>query len=176
MKMKVYKVTEKDGNEKFYADSYSVEHKKTTINIFVMGKGIVKFPRKKVAELEIEVAEKWSYAELRRILDDHGEHVAKRYAERKLPCAECCIRSYLYIAKQSKDPAFMDELAEKAGFEVYRHTSNVICFGIFLFPIAELDDWLKTHHGYTEEDHGSMKDFCTFKWGQEFTDKLELSL
>lgn len=34
--------------------------------------------------------------------------------------------------------------------------------------IIKLDDILHERHGYTEEEHGSMRDFITLKWGTEF--------
>ena len=39
---------------------------------------------------------------------------------------------------------------------------------IGLFDVIKFDDILHDRFGYSEEEHGSMNDFITMKWGAEF--------
>ena len=46
-------------------------------------------------------------------------------------------------------------------------------FGIYDFDIVGFDDWLHRRKGYSEEKHGSIKDFITLKYGKSTTEYLE---
>jgi len=60
------------------------------------------------------------------------------------------------------------------GFKKYFNTNNIFVDGLlsaathkYCLDIIKLDDWLKVHHRYTEEKHGSMSDFIKLKFGNE---------
>jgi hypothetical protein len=171
--MKIYKRERRGHVPEFYPNTWSTEQKKTHTHIFVKGRGYIRVPNKQLTEQELEVAAKWSWAELRRVFTTYGRAVAYEYGRNKLPCAEFCIPIYITIAKDVTDAEALDELEEKTGFKVYKGAYKLAVFGIFLFPILEFDDYLHKEHGYTEEEHGSMKEFVTMKWGDDFCNKME---
>lgn len=171
--MKIYKYHRRGKPDDFYAHSWSVEELSNHIKIFVKGRGTVKLPKKNITEIDIDVAEEWSYGEIHRLWYAYGKHVTEEYCRNRLPCAEVCIPVYLVIASRCTDAPFLDVIRDKAGFNVYGGAYSFAAFGLFMFPIMEFDDHLIKEHGYDIEKHGSMKDFCADKWGEDFCIRLQ---
>jgi len=172
--MKIYEVKKNRGKEtEYYAHDWSSEETTRYYKIFVKGKGYVKILKNNTSVLDIEAKVPWTYAEIRRLWDTYGKHVAYQYCCDNLTCAEICVPVYMVIAKNCRDPEMLDIIKEKTGFDVYKGSYMMTAYGLFCFPILEFDDHLHKEHGYDEDTHGSMQSFVTDKWGEDFAERME---
>lgn len=55
--------------------------------------------------------------------------------------------------------------------EMFKTPPPIDEFGYF--NVFKFDDILHQYHGYTEEEHGSIVDFLTLKYGKEFCTFIE---
>lgn len=57
--------------------------------------------------------------------------------------------------------------------DIFMDTITSHITGKYCLDVIELDNWLHEYHDYNEEEHGSMKDFITFKFGKEACNFIE---
>lgn len=173
MNIKIYEYTGEDGVKLLAPHTWSTEIKKARIKNFIYGIGPVNWPKKKVIEHEEECPDKFSYAECRRLYDKYNFYIAEHYVQECRITCDISARSYVYIARAPKDASVLDMIQDTFKFNIREHTDSLIVFGTFLFPLVEFDDHMHKEFDYKEEEHGSLKDFITKKWGPEICEKVE---
>ncbi len=67
-----------------------------------------------------------------------------------------------------EDYRLFDEFEELTGIDLLNYNDNRLTMltGRYSLHITKLDDTLHRTYDYTEEEHGSMKDFITTKWSK----------
>jgi hypothetical protein len=175
MKIKIYEYTKRGEKTLFAPHSHTTDYDstKTKVAVFLRGKGLIKWPRRQVIEHEVECSDTFHYSECALLYKGYGWHVAVEYVKQCRITADIAADSYVCIARSVPDAAVLDEIQETIGFDIRSNTGRLICLGVFLFPICELDDFLKKEYGYTEDEHGSMQDFVTANWGEAFCQRME---
>jgi hypothetical protein len=175
MNIKLYEYSPKGEAAVFAPHNFTTDYSstKTKIAVWLQGKGTLKWPRKHVKEHDIECSDGFRYAECRRLYDAYGWWAGLEYVKKCRITCDADAGRFVCIARSVPDAEILDLIQEKTGFLIRKNTDRLLCLGVFLFPIIELDTHLKTEFGYSEDEHGSMKDFVSAKWGEDFCTRLQ---
>jgi len=157
--MIVYEYRKNKNESIYFPDTWSNEFKENKVTFFIRGTGYKTVSKNKVFEVDNINMPKFNYEKLAEVFEKYGKEVCKQLIwESDCPGAEISYYYIICIAAQAKNPKHLDILREKFDFDVYRHSSKLICLGIYIFPVIEFDKHLHKL-GYKEEIHGSINDY-----------------
>jgi len=165
--MKVFQYNSKN-KRIFFPDRYtnSISPKGDKFEFFINGVGFKKVSINKISSFEIEDMPKIDYSYIKEVYIKYGKDVTLELLRRcpEVKCCEMILSDYITIAMMSKNTSHLNYLKNKLNFDVFDYRDILISFGIWTFPIIELDNYCKKCFGYTEEKYGSLKDFLKKKF------------
>ena len=157
--MKVYEYRKNKNKSIFFPETWSNEFTSEKVEFFIRGKGYKKVSVNKVIEVADISMNCFRYKTLSDTFQKYGFAVAHELIKHSdCRSAEICYYGYICLAVQSKNPEHLDLLVNKFNFDVRKHVSRLIAFGVYLFPIIKFDECLHKI-GYSENKHGSISDY-----------------
>jgi hypothetical protein len=144
----------------YFPETWHITRKNGKVEFFKKGDGYKKVAESKVSQFMIEDMRKLDYTKIKNTYDKYGRETTMELLREcpEIKDCEMALPAYITIANGAKNTEHLN-LLEKFGFSIRRNVDKLICFGMFSFPVIALDDFCHLEKGYSEEKHGSLKNF-----------------
>jgi len=159
--MKVYKYEKSKGvSPRFFPHTWTTTEKNNKITFFQSDVGYQTVAISKTISFDIPNMPKIDYSYIQSTYSNYGYDVTMELLKASNhTCCDMRLSDYIFIALHAKDTVSINAL-QMLGFDTRQYLDRVLTyFGVYIFPILELDNFCHKKLGYEEEKQGSLKDF-----------------